>query len=198
MAISRKTDKQVEKEARDRLMHTVAWRASFYRANPQRFAKDYLGVNLKWFQTIILWAMFHMNYVMYLAARGQGKSYLLAVYCVIRCILYPGTIIAVSAKTRKQSAEILDKIILLLMPGSSYLRDEIITKEITNNMVDGHITFKNGSQIKTVASNQNSRHNRANVMVNLLPAVAAMLQMYRGKSVKTKRRMSHVNTEIST
>lgn len=165
MALSKKTSRQIEKEANDRVMQTVAWRASFYRANPQRFVKDYLCVNLKWFQVIILWAMFHMNYVMYLAARGQGKSFLLAIYCVTRCILYPGTVIAISSKTRKQSAEILDKIQLQLMPASPYLRSEIKEREIVNNITDGHITFKNGSQIKTVAANENSRHNRANIVV---------------------------------
>lgn len=71
MAVS-KTARQIEQEANERLMNTVAWRCAFYRANPQRFVKDYLNVNLKWFQSIILWAMFHSNYIMYLAARGQG------------------------------------------------------------------------------------------------------------------------------
>lgn len=165
MPVTKKTDRQIEKEANERVMNTVAWRAAFYRANPQRFVKDYLHVNLKWFQTIILWAMFHMNYLMYLAARGQGKSFLIAIYCVARCILYPGTIIAVSSKTRKQSAEILDKIQLILMPASPYLRSEIKEREIVNNLTDGHISFRNGSEIKTVAANQNSRHNRANIVI---------------------------------
>ena len=71
MAVTKKTEKQIEREATERLMNTVAFRASFYRANPQRFAADYLCVNLKWFQSIILWAMFHMNHAMYLAARGR-------------------------------------------------------------------------------------------------------------------------------
>lgn len=71
MAISKKSSRQIEKEANDRVMQTIAWRAAFYRANPQRFVKDYLNVNLKWFQAIILWSMFHFTYVMYLAARGR-------------------------------------------------------------------------------------------------------------------------------
>lgn len=70
MAVS-KSVQQIEKEATDRVMQTVAWRCAFYRANPQRFVKDYLGVKLKWFQAIILWSMFHFNYIMYLAARGR-------------------------------------------------------------------------------------------------------------------------------
>ena len=103
MAVSKKSSRQIEKEANDRVMQTIAWRAAFYRANPQRFVKDYLNINLKWFQAIILWSMFHFTYVMYLAARGQGKTFLAAIYCVTRCILYPGTEIAIASKTRKQS-----------------------------------------------------------------------------------------------
>lgn len=71
MSATKKTAAQVEQEANDRVMYTVAWRCGYYRANPQRFVKDYLGTKLKWFQCIILWAMFHMNYLMYLAARGR-------------------------------------------------------------------------------------------------------------------------------
>ena len=164
MAVSKKSSRQIEKEANDRVMQTIAWRAAFYRANPQRFVKDYLNINLKWFQAIILWSMFHFTYVMYLAARGQGKTFLAAIYCVTRCILYPGTEIAIASKTRKQSGEILDKIQLLLIPASPYLRAEIKEREIVNNLTDGHISFVNGSKIKTVAANDNSRHNRANVL----------------------------------
>lgn len=71
MAVTKKTNKQLEKEANERVMQTIAWRASYYRANPQRFAEDYLGIKLKWFQAIILWSMFHFTYTMYLAARGR-------------------------------------------------------------------------------------------------------------------------------
>ena len=78
--------------------------------------------------------------------------------------MYPGTEIAIASKTRKQSGEILDKIQLLLIPNSPYLRAEIKEREIVNNLTDGHISFVNGSKIKTVAANDNSRHNRANVL----------------------------------
>lgn len=45
------------------------WTA-FYRANPQRFVRDILGVELKLFQQIILYAMMHFHYLAYIAARG--------------------------------------------------------------------------------------------------------------------------------
>lgn len=160
-----KTDKQIEQEQYQHTLDVVAWRCAYYRANPQRFVADFLCIKLTWFQSIILWAMFHKEYLMYLAARGQGKTFLLAIYCVVRCILYPGTIIAVTSKTRKQSGEILDKIQTILLQKSPYLRSEIKEREIVNNLTDGHITFLNGSLIKTVVANDNARHNRANVVI---------------------------------
>ena len=72
--------KSVEQVARDKeqkIMETVAWRAGYYRANPQRFVSEVLltdtnSFKLKWFQQIILWAMMHYNFLAYIAQRGQG------------------------------------------------------------------------------------------------------------------------------
>lgn len=44
--------------------------AGYYRANPQRFAKDYLNVNLRLFQKILLFMMNISNFFCYIAARG--------------------------------------------------------------------------------------------------------------------------------
>lgn len=165
----KKTAKQVEQEQYDRIMNTVAWRCAFYRANPQRFVADYLGIHLKWFQKILVWAVFHYEYFMFLASRGIGKSFILAIVCVTKCILYPGIEIAVASKTRKQSGEILDKIETILLQTSPYLAQEIMPKGIINNLTDGRISFVNGSVIKTVAANENSRHNRAHMLVSNCP-----------------------------
>lgn len=50
-------------------MSRVALWVSFYRANPHRFAKDYLGLDLKMFQQIILFLFFRVENAMYLASR---------------------------------------------------------------------------------------------------------------------------------
>jgi phage terminase large subunit len=34
---------------------------------------------------------------LYIASRGSGKTWLTALYCVVRCILYPGTKICVAS-----------------------------------------------------------------------------------------------------
>lgn len=64
--------KEVAQEKADRVMNGVAAWVSFYRENPHRFAKDFLNINLKLFQKILLYAMMHNYYVIYLASRGQG------------------------------------------------------------------------------------------------------------------------------
>ena len=48
-------------------------RAAFYRENPHRFAKDYLGLELKMFQQIILVMMNFCTNSMFLAARGYKR-----------------------------------------------------------------------------------------------------------------------------
>lgn len=70
----------------------AAW-ASFYRNNPDRFAEDYLHLKLKLFQRVLLIMMFLNTVFVWVASRGAGKSFLSAIYCVIRCILYPGQIL---------------------------------------------------------------------------------------------------------
>ena len=158
-----KTQTEIEKDKQQKIMETVAWRAGYYRNTPHRYVIDVLGLSLKWFQQILLWCMMHYNFVMYLAARGQGKTYLTALFCCVRCILFPGTKIVVSSGTLKQANEVLLKIQDDFMKQSSILRSEIEKCNIGQN--DASIYFKNGSWIKTRTSSENSRSARANCIV---------------------------------
>lgn len=139
-----------------------AW-ASFYRANIHRFCIEYLNIKLKMFQQIIILLMNEcMNGIM-VAARGIGKTFLTAVFCCARCILYPGTICVVASKTRKQAAEIAKKIQEVLMPNSPMLCLEI--DSIIANQYDTTVSFKNGSSITIVCANDNARGKRCNVLI---------------------------------
>lgn len=139
-----------------------AW-ASFYRANPHRFAEDYLGVHLRLFQKILLFMMNLCNFFCYIAARGQGKSWLLSVFCCVRCILYPGTKICIASGTRGQSINILEKIKVELIPNSQLLKNEIDNLVVTNT--NAYVDFKNGSSIKVVTASDSARSNRANILL---------------------------------
>lgn len=158
-----KTQAELEKDKEQKIMETVAWRAAYYRNNPQRYVSEVLGITLKLFQKILLWCMMHYNFTMYLAARGQGKTYLTALFCCVRCILFPGTKIVLSSGTLKQANEVLLKIQDDFMKQSSMLRSEIEKCSIGQN--DASIYFKNGSWIKTRTSSENSRSARANCII---------------------------------
>ena len=144
-------------------METVARKAGYYRENPHRFVSEVLGIHLKLFQKILLWVMIHYNFVMYLAARGQGKTWLTALFCCVRCILWPGTKIIVSSGTLKQANEVLLKIQDDFMKQSPILCSEIEKCNIGQN--DATISFRNGSWIKTRTSTENSRSARANCLI---------------------------------
>lgn len=157
------SESEVKERKQKRLMDGVSDWCSFYRENPHRFALDYLGLKLKLFQQMILCMMFRDVNSMYLASRGGGKSFLLAIFCVIMCILFPDSTICIASKTRGQAAEVIDKIVGILMPKSANLRNEIL--EVIRNQSDTHITFKNGSRILIVTASDSARHNRATVLV---------------------------------
>jgi len=146
----------------ERLMNGIALWTSYYRLFPHVFVKDYLGIILKLFQIIILYCMMHDNYAMYIAARGQGKTWLTAIFCVVRCILYPGTKIVIASARKSQAREVIDKI-ADIRNESSNLRREI--KDLKSSLNDASVEFHNGSWIKIVASNDGARSKRANIIV---------------------------------
>ena len=137
--------------------------ASFYRANPHRFVRDYLGIKLHLFQVILLWAMMHHNIFMFIGSRGISKTFLSALFLCVRSILYPGTKIVIASKVKSQATEVLDKIEKDLIPMSPMLHREI--KRINISAHESYIEFHNGSQIQVVAANDNARGARANILL---------------------------------
>jgi hypothetical protein len=164
---NKKSEKQIANEKSKRIMEGVAIWCAFYRNNPHRFAKDYLNIHLKLFQKILLYAMMLNNYFMYIAARGQGKTYLTALFCVIRCILFPKTKICIASATRPQANEVLSKITDDFMKnygwGSENLKREISYCTVGANKAV--IEFHNGSWIKVVTAADSGRGSRANILV---------------------------------
>ena len=137
--------------------------AGFYRKNPHRFAKDYLNVELKPFQSIVLCEMFDNTKNVIITCRGLGKTFLTALFAVIRCILFPGTQIVLASKTRKQAALLIDKIEKILVPNAPLLQMEI--RETIRNQYDTSILFKNTSNITVVTANDNARGYRCNILI---------------------------------
>lgn len=154
-----------KQKRRDKLLESVALWANYYRNNPHRFANEFLHLELKLFQKILLAMMNWSNIFVFIACRGIGKTFLIAIYCVFRCILYPGTKICIASGTRGQALNVLEKIMLELIPESPELAYEINLKESSDKSSNAKIVFKNGSYIKVVTSSDNARGNRAHILI---------------------------------
>ena len=141
----------------------AAYWASFYRENVWRFARDYLHIELKLFQKILLTMMMRSTVFAMIACRGIGKTWLSAVYAVCRCILYPGTKVCIASGVRSQGVAVVDKIRLELVPNSKELEAEIDSIKINGTICE--VVFKNSSFIRVVTASDSSRGNRANVLL---------------------------------
>lgn len=149
----------------EKVLHGVGVWTAYYRSNPHRFAHDYLHLDLRLFQKILLIMMnFSMEFV-FIGSRGIGKTFLSAIFCVIRSILYPGTRICIASGTRGQSINVLEKIIQELKPNSPELAAEIDEKETKINGTNAQIVFKNTSVIKVVTASDSARGNRATLLL---------------------------------
>lgn len=155
--------KKKKTQPQDKLRRGFKIWTAFYRANPHRFAKDYLGINLFLYQKLLLWAMNKYNFFMYIAARGQGKSYLIALYCVIRAILYPSSNIVLASGTKGQARLIITEKILKLKNDSANVAREIAEFKTSAN--ETYVLFTNGSKITAVPSSDNARGYRANILI---------------------------------
>lgn len=149
----------------EKVLEGAAYWASFYRSNPEKFVNDYLHIRLHKFQKILLVMMFWSNVFVFIACRGIGKTFLSAIYCVVRCILFPGTRICIASGTRGQAILVLEKIIQELKPRSPELCAEIDERETKVNNTVGQIVFKNTSVIKVVTASDSARGNRCNVLL---------------------------------
>lgn len=167
MTKTRRVTPEEQREMKNPLLEGIAVWTQFYRLNPHRFVEEYLNINLKLFQKILLYMMMVMNYFMFIASRGLGKSFLVALFCVCRCILYPKSKIVVASNTRSQANEVLLKITEEFMKnfdwGSDNLKREIQSSSIGQNKAE--IIFKNGSWIKVATASDSGRGMRANILV---------------------------------
>lgn len=158
------TEKQLEQEKQQSLMNLIAFRCGYYRHNIHRFCKDYLGINLKLFQKILLWAMNEYDAFFFIAARSIGKTYLVALYSICRAICYPRSKIICCSYTFKQGKEIILKITDDFMQHSPLLRSEIAKVSVGQN--DCAVYFKNGSWMRVVVAGESARGARSNILIN--------------------------------
>lgn len=138
----------------ERLMNGIALWTSYYRYFPHIFVDEYFGITLKLFQKILLYSMMHDNYFMYLAARGQGKTWLTAIFCCVRAILFPGSKIIIASGVKSQAIEVIEKIDDMRKESPNLFRE---ISDLSTNTNNAKVEFHNGSWLKIVASNDGAR-----------------------------------------
>lgn len=91
---------------------------------------------------------------------------MIALFCLIRCILYPGTNIAIASGTRGQAAKIITEKIDYFYRNYPMVRFEIGDhRNISTSKDETSVTFPNGSKISAITSNDNSRGIRCNILI---------------------------------
>jgi len=88
------------------------------------------NIELHPMQVVILQEFWYRPFPMYIASRGWGKSFLLALYSILRCVFYPGTKIVIVGAAFRQS-----KIIFEYM--ETIWRSSPILRSIFNGNDDG-------------------------------------------------------------
>lgn len=116
------------------------------------------------FQSVMLHMMWHKKFPMVLACRGAGKTFMLAVYCLLKCLLIPGTkVVIVSGGFRQakftfqyidtliKMSPILEDTIRKFHPGNAFgvkfATDRVYLKVGVNTEITG-IPVGDGSKVR--------------------------------------------------
>ncbi|MCC4361657.1 terminase [Limosilactobacillus reuteri] len=91
----------------------------------------------------------------------------MALYCIVRCILYPGTKIVIASGTKGQAANIITQKIVDFYDQSPAVRYEIGNKKdnIKTSVNEARVDFKGGSHIYAATSGESSRGLRCNILI---------------------------------
>jgi len=134
----------------------------YWRANPHRFAAD-LGVKLHFFQSILLNVIDLFPNFIYIASRGTGKSFLIALYAILKAILYPNIRIVISSATKGQAILMIKQYIRYFANEHDLIANEI--ENINDGIANPSVTFKNGAVILAVTADDRARGNRCNILI---------------------------------
>lgn len=135
---------------------------AFWREYPDYFIDFMKGPNSKFelfpYQRIMLRTILRHRYVYATFPRAYSKSFISVMSLMVRCVLYPGAKLFITAAGKAQATQIgQEKVgeILELIPG---FKNEIDWKKTNLNSKDYmRVVFKNGSVLDIVAASQRTR-----------------------------------------
>lgn len=153
---------------------------AFYRRNPCIACEDLLGIRLIDSQKYMLQESWNKPHVLWCCSRNFGKSFLGAIFMILKGILYENQAIYIVSSVGEQSKETFTKIeeIVLRIGKTAASIDslqDIVEKETvksTNNKSGFqhnpsgfHVSFYNGSEIFTLNGNPDNNRSRRSTLV---------------------------------
>lgn len=150
--------KTVEGDRKERM---VSW-ITFFRRNPNYLIRDYFGIHLHPFQILMIWVLQRSTLAYIVASRAASKTFIIAIWALTLCVLYPKIKVVVCSKTLKQSALVVGKIKELMYQYPNVARE---IKSLTINANGAEVEFHCGSNIKGTPSSESSRGLRANYII---------------------------------
>lgn len=153
---------------------------AFYRRNPCIACEDLLGIRLIDSQKYILQQSWNKPHVLWCCSRNFGKSFLGAIFMVLKAILYENQAIYIVSSVGDQSKETftkIEEIVLRIGKTSASIRSlkdivEKETKKSSNNKTGFghaqsgfHVEFYNGSEIFTLNGNPDNNRSRRATLV---------------------------------
>ena len=108
------------------------WLEKFFRENLTFLSKILTGVELLEFQSMMVRAMFDVDYFLAICSRGSGKSFICAIFLILYASLNQGIKIGIIANSFRQARLLMQKILdLRLDPKAKFLRQMISDKDIS-------------------------------------------------------------------
>lgn len=156
---------------------------AFYRRNPCIASEDLLGVRLIDSQKYILQESWNKPHVLWCCSRNFGKSFLGAIFMILKAILYENQAIYIVSSVGNQSKETFTKIEEIILrigktAASIDSLEDIIEKETvksTNNKTgfqhnpeSFHVSFYNGSEIFTLNGKPDNNRSKYNYEIFII------------------------------
>jgi hypothetical protein len=138
--------------------------AKFLRYNLGFTTELSMGLTLEAYQELTLNSFFNRNYCMLVWGRGGAKSFCAAIYCILKCMLEPGTKILIASINFRTSRRVFNEIEKFLMsPGAALARQCFGLKSKRNDQYEWQI---NGGSITAIPlTGEKIRGVRANVLI---------------------------------
>lgn len=167
-------------ERKRRICELDADSIAFYRRNPCIACEDLLGIKLIDSQKYILQQSWNKPHVLWCCSRNFGKSFLGAIFMVLKALLYENQAIYIVSSVGDQSKETftkIEEIVLRIGKTSASIRSlkDIVEKETVksaNNktgfshaQAGFHVEFYNGSEIFTLNGNPDNNRSRRATLV---------------------------------